>query len=182
MENIQDLPSLRVENEPEKRLQRIKKKVLRNFKLSTQRTQCDLSKLVEELFIYNRIQELQEISEFVIRQGYIESWYIPDIYEIYVYSKKDEPKGPEYYKAWEYLSKGGPLEYDDLFDECDKRLAEAKANNEKPFAWLALLGTTLRFIMRDIVHGENSLFGVEFLEAKLQSTLAEIRALLKIKL
>jgi hypothetical protein len=35
--------------------------------------------------------------------------------------------------------------------------------------------------MRDIVHGENSLFGVEFLEAKLQSTLAEIRALLKIK-
>jgi hypothetical protein len=180
MENIQDLPSLHVEDEPVKRLQRIKKKVLRNFKLSTQRTQYNLSELVEELFIYNRTRELQEISEFVIRQGYIDSWYLPTVYDIYVYSKKNEPEGEEYHKAWGFVNKVGPLEYDDLFEECDKRLAEAK-KDERPLGVLGELGTTLRFIMRDIVHGKNSLFGVEFLEAKLQSTLAEIRAILKIK-
>ncbi|MFM2377385.1 MAG: hypothetical protein RLZZ165_2482 [Bacteroidota bacterium] len=73
----------------------------------------------------------------------------------------------------------GPLEYDDLFDECDNDLAEAKMD-ERPSGVLGALETIIRFIMRDIVHGENSLFGVEFLEAKLQSTLKELRTILKI--
>ncbi|MFM2377393.1 MAG: hypothetical protein RLZZ165_2490, partial [Bacteroidota bacterium] len=126
MENIQDLPSLSVENEPVKELQRAKKRVLRNYKLSTQRTQTDLSLLVQNLFVYNRIRELQEISEFVIRMGYIDSASLANVYSIYVYSKKDEPKGEEYYKAMEFIRLEGPLEYDDLFDECDNDLAEAK--------------------------------------------------------
>jgi hypothetical protein len=124
---------------------------------------------------------LQELCEFVIRQGCIDSAFLSTVYAIYVYTKKNEPKGSEYHKAWEILNKVGPLEYDDLFDACDKDLAEAKSENLGIYSMLAPLGSTLRFIMRDIVHGENSLFGVEFLEAKLQSTLAEIRALLKIK-
>jgi hypothetical protein len=179
MENIQDLPSLSVENEPVKELQRAKKRVLRNYKLSTQRTQTDLSLLVQNLFVYNRIRELQEISEFVIRMGYIDSASLANVYSIYVYSKKDEPKGEEYYKAMEFIRLEGPLEYDDLFDECDNDLAEAKMD-ERPSGVLGALETIIRFIMRDIVHGENSLFGVEFLEAKLQSTLKELRTILKI--
>ncbi|MFM2377386.1 MAG: hypothetical protein RLZZ165_2483 [Bacteroidota bacterium] len=182
MENIQDLPCLRVENEPVKELQRAKKRVLRNFKLSTQRTQLELNTLVQDLFIYNRIQELQELCRFVIRQGCIDSAFLSTVYAIYVYTKKNEPKGSEYYTAWEILNKVGPLEYDDLFDACDKDLAEAKSENLGIGSMLSPLQAMIGFIMRDIVHGENSLFGVEFLEAKLQATLAEIRALLKIKL
>lgn len=180
MKDPSELKSLSWESEKVKKLQKLKKKVLKKFKINTTKTQGDLTRCVVYLYIFKREQEVKEIVEFVLR-----------INEDEIYKSKTD----WLYRFYpQYLQIDPDLQDPEMINECINRIKQygsahphyfkdvredmktqtepifVENNNYVLFTIAAL----------ELALGDESNFEHDFLRRTLDESLAELRTIHKV--